>query len=73
MEHIDVLALFREGEVKPIAYRINGVQHKVKEITTSYSFYEGQEKVRVVSVVNEDGDLAELVYWPEKNKWRIKK
>jgi hypothetical protein len=71
--NIDVLALFNEGEVKPIAYRLNGVQHKIKEITTSYSFYEGQEKVRVVSVVDEAGDTVDLVYWPEKNKWKLKK
>lgn len=73
METVDVLALFNEEEVKPIAYRLDGVQHKIKEITTSYSFYEDQEKIRVVSVVDETGNTVDLVYWSKKNKWKLKK
>ena len=72
MEHIDVLAVFSDGNVKPIAYRIGGKQHKVKEVTRNFSYYEGNEQIFNIFVIDEDDKTMELIYWPMKNHWAKK-
>lgn len=71
MERINVLAIFTAGTVKPLKYRLDGVEHKVKEVINTYSYYDGPEKVFHIYVSDQEDTVSELVYRPAKHTWKI--
>lgn len=72
MERIDVLALYTDGKVSPMAYKLNGKEYKIKEVTAYYSYDEGTEKVFHIYASDQEDNVRELVYWPDKQVWAIK-
>lgn len=68
-EPVEVFALFRNGYLSPWAFLWSGRRYIIREVTGSWSDYEGVAKRFYFSVLTDGANLYELVFNSRTMMW----
>ena len=72
-ESIDVIALFRAGQITPVKLRWRERVHKVSKVNGWWTSEEGAVRICHFAVTFESSDVYELTYRERTHAWRIER
>ncbi len=72
-EHIDVIALFISGKVKPIKFRWKNRPIKINQVTGRWKTDAGRYKIRHFAVVDDSDNFFQLSYDERDLRWMLEK
>ncbi|MDO8886344.1 hypothetical protein [Candidatus Oleimmundimicrobium sp.] len=72
-EPVEVIALFKKGEVKPVKLSWNNKTYRVKEITGTWKSSLGNAEILHLSLVIENGSYFEVSFNTKTYIWRLEK
>lgn len=71
-DRIEVIALFRDGRLRPLKFRWHGRVHNIERINGQWATDEGRARLSHFSVITAEGpDAYELIYNCDSRNWTL--
>ena len=70
-DFIEVIAIFRNGNMQPLKFRWNGRVYKIERVNGKWVSDEGKTRFHHYSVMTDGPDVYEITYNPDRFAWEI--
>ncbi|MFH0881560.1 MAG: hypothetical protein V2A56_01100 [bacterium] len=68
-DRIEMIALFRDGRIRPLKFRWRNRVHKVERVNGEWATDQGQTRLYHYSVMTSGPDVYELTYNSDSRGW----